>query len=128
MAKFQEALDLQIETLGLAAMDTLRPEKGEHIIDIGCGCGQTSLDLGSRVGAGAQSHRLRNIDTDASRRSIQWRLGPLHSSMRAVLGWLPPSKSDAVDSRRATSHGRGGPRTLISGRSCFAARTKTPAR
>jgi hypothetical protein len=89
MAKFQEALDLQIETLGLAAMDTLRPEKGEHIIDIGCGCGQTSLDLGSRVGAGAQSHRLRNIDTDASRRSIQWRLGPLHSSMRAVLGWLP---------------------------------------
>jgi SAM-dependent methyltransferase len=50
-AKFQEALDRQIETLGLAAMDTLRPEKGEHIIDIGCGCGQTSLDLGSRVGA-----------------------------------------------------------------------------
>jgi SAM-dependent methyltransferase len=51
-AKFQQALDRQIETLGLAAMDTLRPEKGEHIIDIGCGCGQTSLDLGSRVGAG----------------------------------------------------------------------------
>ena len=50
-AKFQEALDRQIQTLGLAAMDTLRPEKGEHIIDIGCGCGQTSLDLGSRVGA-----------------------------------------------------------------------------
>ena len=50
-AKFQEVLDRQIETLGLAAMDTLRPEKGEHIIDIGCGCGQTSLDLGSRVGA-----------------------------------------------------------------------------
>ena len=26
-AKFQEALDRQIQTLGLAAMDTLRPEK-----------------------------------------------------------------------------------------------------
>ena len=50
-AKFQEVLDRQIETLGLAAMDTLKPEGGEHIIDIGCGCGQTSLDLGSRVGA-----------------------------------------------------------------------------
>ena len=32
-------------------MNTLKPEGGEHIIDIGCGCGQTSLDLGSRVGA-----------------------------------------------------------------------------
>src|SRR6476659_2296474 len=50
-AKFQEALDRQIETLGLAAMDTLKPEGGEHIIDIGCGYGHTSLDLGSRVGA-----------------------------------------------------------------------------
>jgi SAM-dependent methyltransferase len=50
-AKFQEALDRQIEGLGLAAMDTLKPKEGEHIIDIGCGCGQTSLDLGSRVGA-----------------------------------------------------------------------------
>jgi hypothetical protein len=26
-AKFQEALDRQIETLGLAAMDTLKPER-----------------------------------------------------------------------------------------------------
>ena len=26
-AKFQEALDRQIETLGLAAVDTLKPEK-----------------------------------------------------------------------------------------------------
>src|SRR5262245_3973744 len=50
-AKFQEALDRQIEGLGLAAMDALKPKEGEHIIDIGCGCGQTSLDLGSRVGA-----------------------------------------------------------------------------
>jgi SAM-dependent methyltransferase len=49
--KFQEALDRQIEPLGLAAMDTLKPEKGEHILDIGCGCGQTSVDLASRVGS-----------------------------------------------------------------------------
>jgi hypothetical protein len=49
-AQFQEPLDRQIEPLGLAAIDVLDPAKGEHIIDIGCGCGQTSLALAARVG------------------------------------------------------------------------------
>jgi len=48
-ARFQEVLDRQVEPLGLAAMDTLGPAAGEHILDIGCGCGQTSLDLAARV-------------------------------------------------------------------------------
>jgi SAM-dependent methyltransferase len=48
-AQFQEALDRQIEPLGLAAMDQLSPGEGEHIVDIGCGCGQTSLALAARV-------------------------------------------------------------------------------
>jgi ubiquinone/menaquinone biosynthesis C-methylase UbiE len=30
-------------------MDVLCPGEGEHIIDIGCGCGQTSLALAARV-------------------------------------------------------------------------------
>jgi SAM-dependent methyltransferase len=49
-AQLHEPLDRQIEPLGLAAMDVLEPEKGEHIIDIGCGCGQTSLALAVRAG------------------------------------------------------------------------------
>ena len=49
-AQLQEPLDRQIEPLGLAAIDVLDPAKGEHIIDIGCGCGQTSLALAARVG------------------------------------------------------------------------------
>lgn len=48
-AQFQETLDRQVELLGLAAMDALCPREGEHIIDIGCGCGQTSLALAARV-------------------------------------------------------------------------------
>jgi SAM-dependent methyltransferase len=48
-AQFQEALDRQVEPLGLAAMDALCPGEGEHIVDIGCGCGQTSLALADRV-------------------------------------------------------------------------------
>jgi ubiquinone/menaquinone biosynthesis C-methylase UbiE len=49
-AQFQEALDRQIESLGLAAIGVLEPREGQHIIDIGCGCGQTTLSLASRVG------------------------------------------------------------------------------
>jgi SAM-dependent methyltransferase len=44
-------LDRQIEALGLAAINALEPTKGEHVLDIGCGCGQTSLALADRVGS-----------------------------------------------------------------------------
>jgi ubiquinone/menaquinone biosynthesis C-methylase UbiE len=36
---------------GLAAIDALEPTKGEQVLDIGCGCGQTSLALADRVGS-----------------------------------------------------------------------------
>jgi SAM-dependent methyltransferase len=50
-AAFQEQLDRQIEPLGLEAMAALAPAPGERILDIGCGCGQTSAALATRVGA-----------------------------------------------------------------------------
>src|SRR5450755_2534723 len=49
-AQYQEQLDRQIAPLGLEALRTLAPAKGEAVIDIGCGCGQTTLELASRVG------------------------------------------------------------------------------
>jgi len=50
----QEMLDAQISPLGLAAMERARVLPGERAIDVGCGCGQSSLQLAERVGpAGA---------------------------------------------------------------------------
>jgi SAM-dependent methyltransferase len=48
-AQFQEPLDRQIEPLGLAGIDVLKPAEGERVLDIGCGCGQSSLALAARV-------------------------------------------------------------------------------
>ena len=47
----QEALDEQIGPLGLEAMDRAEVQAGEGVIDIGCGCGQSSIELARRVGA-----------------------------------------------------------------------------
>jgi len=47
----QELLDAQLEGLGLAAVEALAPRRGETLIDIGCGCGATTLELARRVGA-----------------------------------------------------------------------------
>ena len=53
-AVFQEQLDRQIAPLGLEALRVLAPAPGEAVLDIGCGCGQTTLDLASRVGSEGQ--------------------------------------------------------------------------
>ncbi|HUZ13005.1 MAG TPA: methyltransferase domain-containing protein [Caulobacteraceae bacterium] len=48
----QPALDREIEPLGLEAMRALAPAEGETLVDLGCGCGATTLELARRVGAG----------------------------------------------------------------------------
>ena len=47
----QERLDAQLSHIGLAAMDAVEGLRaGASVLDVGCGCGQTSLQWSERVG------------------------------------------------------------------------------
>jgi len=49
-AKYNDLLDRQISPLGVEAMKALDLKPGENVLDIGCGCGQTTGDIANRVG------------------------------------------------------------------------------
>ena len=52
--QFNELIDLQLSPLGLRAIEALGLGPGDIVVDIGCGAGQTLLQLAERVGAGGQ--------------------------------------------------------------------------
>jgi SAM-dependent methyltransferase len=54
--QYQTVLDTQLEGLGRMTMDRARLTSGEHVLDVGCGCGATSRALATRVGASGSVH------------------------------------------------------------------------
>jgi len=48
--QMQQQLDAQISQLGLLTMQRAAVQPGEQVLDVGCGCGQTALELAERVG------------------------------------------------------------------------------
>lgn len=47
----QEIIDQQIRPLGERAMNAAQVASGERVLDVGCGCGDTTRELARRVGA-----------------------------------------------------------------------------
>lgn len=58
----QDQMDRQLSVVGAAALAALDAQTGESIVDIGCGCGATTLDLAAAVG---ESGRVVGLDISA---------------------------------------------------------------
>ena len=59
---WQERMDLQLAPLGRAVIEAVAPRDGERVLDIGCGCGDLTLQVAGLVGP---SGKATGVDISA---------------------------------------------------------------
>jgi SAM-dependent methyltransferase len=101
--KGQEALDPSLRVFSDPALAAGHPSPGEAVIDVGCGCGDTSLILAERVGpkgnvlgldvSGPMLARARERAHAAGRTNVTFAEGD------ATIAPLPPAAFDLLFSR-----------------------------
>ncbi len=100
-AEAYELIDLQLSPLGLRAIEGLGVGSGDIVVDIGCGAGQTLLQLAERVGTEGQ---VIGVDVAPLLLEIAKRRTEPLSQVRLIQADaqfldLPPASADAVFSR-----------------------------
>ena len=98
-------MEAMLQPLGESVMDTLAPQPGEHVLDIGCGCGHTSLSLAARVGAEGS---VEGVDISAPMLAVASQLAAERNAEHTSIQFLEadaqthtfePERYDAVFSR-----------------------------
>ena len=65
--EYQAQMDRQLQPLGDAALAALAPQPGESVLDVGCGCGATTVALASAVGP---TGRVVGVDISTSMTAV----------------------------------------------------------
>ena len=98
-------MEAMLQPLGEAVMDSLSPKPGEHVLDIGCGCGHTALSLADRVGAEGS---VTGVDISAPMLAVASQLAAEHNAGHKSVQFLEadaqthrftPERYDAAFSR-----------------------------
>jgi len=74
-------MEAMLQPLGETVIDILAPQPGEHVLDIGCGCGHTSLSLAQRVGTEGS---VTGIDISAPMLAVASHLAGERTSIQFV--------------------------------------------